>query len=396
MVFLWNWFRWLFGYNTIEIQGAYGEKFITLCMKKEIELWEIRRICPGIIQAKLFLFSKKKIDVLARKSGVTVECVEEKGFPVTLQKYRRRIGLFIGIPLYVILLMLLPNFVWSVEIPQANPLQVKDIQSVLLQEGFGVGSFIPGVNYKNLRYQIMLGCQNVSFVSVNMEGCRAVVEVHFSESAPKTVDDGTPCNIVASRDGQILSSVIQAGTGYVKKGQTVQKGDLLVGGIMDTRLGYYVVHSKAKILARVTDVESETVLLTQSMPERTGHCKVERIWNFFGKEFHATPGFFCPYGEYETEREIKHLSLGESSPVPITLTEIYYYETVPREIQISPEEAVSIAKSRLDESDRLRYYNVETESVQDDVVETPDSVTLTRTRSSVMDICQDKTFYFED
>lgn len=396
MVFLWNWFRWLFGYNTIEIQGAYGEKFITLCMKNEIELWEIRRVCPGIIHAKLFLFSKKKLDILARKSGVTVEVVEEKGFPVTLQKYRRRTGLFLGIAVYVILLFLLPNFVWSVEIPKANPLQAKEIQSVLLQEGFGVGSFIPGVNYKNLRYQIMLACDEVSFVSVNMEGCRAVVEVHFSESIPQAVDDGTPCNIVASRDGQILSVLIQTGAGYVKKGQTVEKGDLLVGGIMDTRLGYYVVHSKAKILARVTDVESETVTLRQEISERTGRYKVERIWNFFGKEFRITPGFFCPYGEYETEKEMKHLSLGESSPVPVTLTEIYYYETVPREIQISLEEAVSIAKSRLDEADRLRYYNVETESVRDEVAETSNSVTLTRTRSLITDICQDKTFYFED
>ena len=37
----------------------------------------------------------------------------------------------------------------------------------------------------------------------------------------------------------------------------------MVGGIVDTRLGYYVVHSKAEILARVTDVSSQTVPLEQ-------------------------------------------------------------------------------------------------------------------------------------
>ena len=42
--------------------------------------------------------------------------------------------------------------------------------------------------------------------------------------------------------------IARVGAG-VQKGQTVRKGDLLVGGLIDTRLGYYAVHSEAEILA---------------------------------------------------------------------------------------------------------------------------------------------------
>ena len=396
MVFLWKWMHWLFGYSCVEIQGAYGEKFITLCMKKEIDLWEIRRVCPGIIRVKVFLFSLKKLEPLARKSGVSLELIDSVGLPLVLKRYRFRTGLFIGIPLYFVTLIALTGFVWSVEIPNADPVQRNKIQSVLLEQGFGVGSFIPSVDYKNLRYQLMLSSEEISFVSVNMEGCRAVVEVRFSEKSPQSVDDGTPCNIVASQDGQIVSVLIQSGMRYVQKGQTVQKGDLLVGGIMDTRLGYYVVHAKAKIMARIFDTCSETVYLTQSVLRRTGKFTVKREWNFFGKTINATPWFSCPYESYETETVTKHLSFGDDHVLPVTLTETYYYETVSQEIQISPAQAEGEARVKLDEADRIRLCGITVESEQESVIRTEDSITLTRTRSLIVDICEDKAFYFDD
>ncbi len=396
MVFLWNWLRWLFGYVTFEIRGAYGEKFVTLCMKEQIELWEIRRVCPGIIRAKIFLFSKKRMEPLARKSGVTLEYGAAAGLPVFLKRYRFRPGLFLGLALYLILLVLLSRFVWSVEIPGADPIRAEKIKSVLLEEGFGVGSYVPSVDYKNLRYRLMLLSEDISFVSVNMEGCRAIVEVRFAEDSPESVDDGTPCNIVASRDGQIVSILVQTGMRYAQKGQTVQKGDLLVGGIMDTRLGYYVVHAKAKILARIADTQYERVPLVRTVTERTGRCVIQREWNFFGKKVDGSPFFRCPYAEYETVTQTKHLSLGEDAEVPVTLTETYYYETVSHDTQITPEEAEAIARARLDEADRLRFYGVEVESVNETVTVASDGVTVTRVRSVIVDICEDKGFYFED
>lgn len=396
MVFLWNWIRWLFGYVIFEIRGAYGEKFITLSMKEEVDLWEIRRVSPGIIRAKAFLFSRKRLDLLARKSGVTLEYCSAKGLPQFLKRYRLRPGLFLGGGLYVTVLILLSCFVWSVEIPNADPIRAAQIRSVLLEEGFGVGTFSPSVDYKELKYRLMLSSPEISFVSVNMEGVRAVVDVRFASQLPEKIHDKTPCNIVASRDGQIVSMLVLNGVRYAQKGQTVQKGDLLVGGIVNTRLGYYVVHSKAQVFARVTDVESETVSFLQTETVRTGRVKVKRVWNFFGTELDLSPGFICPFSEYETVVEKKHLSFGDSATVPITLTETYYYETSSCDVEISSEQAESMARARLDEIDRIRLCGTQVESVSETVSVGPHSVTVTRTRSLIVDISEEKEFYFED
>lgn len=394
MKFLWSWFRWFAGYAEIEILGAYGERFITLCMKNGVEIWQIRRVCPGIIRARIYLLSKKKVPQLALKCGVTLEFLQDRGLPALLFLYRRRPGLFLGIVLYCTMMAVLPGFVWSVEIPDADPVQSMQIRSILAEEGFGVGRWINSVDFKDLRYRLMLRLDDVGFVIVNMEGSRAVVLSHFRDETPE-IDEKTPCNLVASRDGQIISVLVKNGIRYVRKGQSVQEGELLVGGICDTRLGYYVVHAKAEILARVTDIAEETVLLKQTVYRRTGRKRIRREWSFFGKTF---PGFSqkIPYESYDTVTERKILSLGDNGTVPIVLTETVVYETVPVTLEYTPEEGEAMARAALNEADRIRLYDATVESEAETVTRSDGSVTVTRVRSLIVDICEEKEFYFDD
>ena len=82
--------------------------------------------------------------------------------------------------------------------------------------------------------------------------------------------------------------------------------------------------------------------------------------------------------------------------VPITLTEVYYYETVSHQKQISIEEAEFFARRRLDETDRLRLCGVRVESVKESVSASAQEVTVTRVRSLIVDICEKIEFYFEN
>lgn len=395
MYLLWGFFRWILGYAIIEIRGVYGEAFLSLCMKQEIDLWEIRRVCPGIIRVKLYSFALPRLDVLARKCGVTTESCGRFGLWETLKRYRLRPGIFLGVFLYFALMLILPRFVWSVEIPNADPVRAGEIRSVLLNSGFGVGSYVPATDFRELKYDLLLARDDLVFASITMQGARAVVDVRFASDAPD-LTDRTPCNIVASRDGQIVSVLVREGVRYVTKGQTVQKGDLLVGGIVDTRLGYYVVHSKAEILARVTDVSTETVPLNQVRYERTGRVFVRWVWDFFGKEISLSLRKDCPFEFFDTVTETKCLSLGDRADIPILLTEIRYYQTEPISVSYTAEEALEMARNSLNEVDRIRLNGIEIEAEYETVAVADCAVTLTKTRSLIVDICEDKEFYFDD
>ena len=292
-------------------------------------------------------------------------------------------------------MLLLPRFVWSVEIPNADPVRAREIRSVLLNSGFGVGSYVPATDFRELKYDLLLARDDLVFAAITMQGARAVVDVRFASDAPD-LTDRTPCNIVASRDGQIVSVLVREGVRYVTKGQTVQKGDLLVGGIVDTRLGYYVVHSKAEILARVTDVSTETVPLNQVRYERTGRVFVRWVWNFFGKEISLSLRKDCPFEFFDTVTETKCLSLGDRADIPILLTEIRYYQTEPISVSYTAEEALEMARNSLNEVDRIRLNGIKIEAEYETVAVADYAVTLTKTRSLIVDICEDKEFYFDD
>jgi len=317
-----------------------------------------------------------------------------RGLVPLLRRYRLRPGLFLGILLYLFLMWLLPRFVWSVEIPGADPVRAARIRSVLAEEGFGTGTYAPSVDFRKLKYSLMMSDASLSFVSVNLKGSRAIVDVAYGAPSVE-IGEQTPCNIVAARDGQILSILVKNGLRCVQKGQTVRKGELLVGGLIDTRLGYYAVHSDAQILARVTDTVSETVSLDRRVTSRTGRVFVRRIWNFFGTEFELFPSDPVPYVEYETETEKKNLSFGDDCTVPVTLTELRYYETVSHTVRITPEEAEFYARRALDEEDRLRLCGTEVERTFESVSSDGNGVTVTRERSLIVDICEKKEFYFE-
>jgi len=368
---------------------------LTLCMKEEVDLWRIRRVCPGVIRATAFCFSRKTLERFALRSGTELIFDPPKGLPAFLHRYRFRPGLLAGPLLYCAVLLILSQFVWSVEIPGADPLQASRIRSVLLEEGFGVASFQPSVNYGTLKYRLLRSLEEISFVSVNMQGCRAVVDVRFADSVPDGMEPEKPCNLVASRDGQIVSLLVQRGMRYVQKGQTVQKGDLLVGGLMDTRLGYYPVHAKAEVYARTAESYSQTVSLIRTEKIPTGRFRVKREWNFFGKRF-CLPGFSCPYSSYETRVTVKHLSFGADAAVPITLTETYYYETEAFSREISPEEAEEEALRLLNEADRLRLWGVVVERCDQTVTRSDHAVTVTRDYGIIRNIAEEKEFYFEN
>lgn len=51
---------------------------------------------------------------------------------------------------------------------------------------------------------MLLEIPELSWVAVNVSGCRANVEVRERRTAPKPLDRKIPCNLVARRDGLVL------------------------------------------------------------------------------------------------------------------------------------------------------------------------------------------------
>ena len=89
-------------------------------------------------------------------------------------------------------------------------------------------------------------------IAVNVSGCRAYVQVRERDPKPEMVDERSPTNVVARREGLVLDVQALDGVACVLPGTTVTKGQLLISGVEDT--GTY----GARLLAGMGTVEART------------------------------------------------------------------------------------------------------------------------------------------
>lgn len=223
--------RYLFGYINFRAYGGFADRFINLCTKDEIPLWNIRNI-NGNITASTTIEGYLNIRSAARKSGMRLRVTEKKGLIFFLKRNKLRTGLFLGFALSVLIISVLSQFVWSVSLVGNITLDDDYILDTFEKYGVCVGSRISAVDTELAAQNAMSDIEKLSWASVNLKGSVMVIEVREKTDAPEIYDDKTPTNLVAGEDGVILSIDVLYGKEEVKPGSAVLKGDLLISGLV--------------------------------------------------------------------------------------------------------------------------------------------------------------------
>ena len=194
----------------------------------------------------------------------------------------------------------------------------------------------------------MLAVDGVSFISVNLRGTVARVELREREDNTEIEDTESPSNLIAAMDGQIEAIEITGGVSKVKHGEIVKKGDLLASGIIDsTALGYRLVRARGVVTARTTMTYEIEIPLHITEKAYTGKTKTEKSVKFFSKTlifFKNTNISVESCDRIEKERRI--FLLGKIK-LPISIIETTYAEYEMRSRVLTEEEALQKAREAL-------------------------------------------------
>lgn len=243
--------RYLFGYINFKAWGGFADRFINLCTKDEIPLWNIRNI-NGNITASTTIEGYLSIRSAARKSGMKLRVTEKKGLMFFVKRNKIRMGLFLGFLMSVVTISMLSQFVWSVSLVGNTTLDDDYLLDTFEKYGVCVGSKISSVDTDLAVQGAMSEIEKLSWASVNLKGSVMVIEVREKTVAPEIYDDKTPTNLVAGEDGVILSIDVLYGNEEVKPGSAVLKGDLLISGLISHPDGSEsVIHADGYVKALV-------------------------------------------------------------------------------------------------------------------------------------------------
>lgn len=270
------------------------------------------------------------------------------GFSVFFSKYKDRTGLFAGAVFGIFLLVCSSLFVWDVTVTGNESIPESVVLDALEENGLTLGTYIPALDTERLEGILTLELDGISFISVNLRGTVAHIEIMEREENAEIVDLSSPSNLIASMDGQIAAMEITGGVNKVKVGEIVKKGDLLASGVIDSKaLGYRLVRARGTVLARTTLTYKAEIPLEISEKVYTGKARTYRSIKFFSKIIN----FFRKSNISEEscdriERE-RRLFLFGKIKLPIFLIETTYTEYEIQTRTLTEEEALQRAKRQL-------------------------------------------------
>lgn len=357
---------YILGYLEIKVEGYFIEKFINNCLKSNIFLWNIKRKRTTIMTCNIGVKDFKNIRKILKKTKCRIKIEKKKGLPFTFNKYRKRKIFALLIFIILIIIAILSNFVWNIQIEGTEKISKDELIQTLKEEGLSIGKFKPGIETREIINKVRLDRDDIAWIGIEITGTNAIVKVVEAEEKPEIVDEDEYCNIVATKDGVVTKIMAQNGTPLVKNGDLIKKGTVLIGGWLEGKYtGTRYVHSNGQVEAKVWYTQKERVYLKETKKEDTGEAQNKysvNINNFiinFNKRV-------SKFENYDTIEEAKKIKLFSNFYLPIELVKTTYKEYKVVEIAHTLEEAKTIGIERA--KDKLNAQIENTNNITDEQI----------------------------
>ena len=233
---LFSFFHFLSGYCKVVLSGTNQERFLNLCVAKQILLWNVKR------EGKHYIFyisrgGYKELEEIAQKTGSKYQCVQKKGLPYLLYQYKKRKFLLLTLLICVAVFCVMSCFMWQVQAVGSYSHSEEEILDYLKKKGIHSGTKISKISCTQLEEQIRKDFEDIAWVSCERKGTllRVRVKETLDKRDQKTEEKEEPCNLIASKEGKIDSILVRSGSAMVKPGDTVKAGDVLISGIVEIR-----------------------------------------------------------------------------------------------------------------------------------------------------------------
>lgn len=320
-IILHSYFRSFRGYLRIRIKGYGVTRFINICSKRGIKLWDVEkdneeyRLCMTVPDFR-------KIPDIVRKTGVKAAIVSKHGLPFFFAKMSYRKCFVIGACLCFVGLLYMKNFIWAIETEGNVSITDDMILDFLEENDVEIGTKINNVDSESLEKLFRKEFPDITWVSVGQQGTALTIDIKERDVALYDEKEYLSSSLYAPHDGVIMSVVVRSGLSQVKAGDIVTAGQLVVDGVLPiiktdgTISGYNLVNADADVILCYTESYYDEISLYTEEKIYTGNVSKEyylRIGNQT-MQFH----WFKPeYEKCEFTQSFYQIKLWENFYLPL-------------------------------------------------------------------------------
>lgn len=340
--------RYLLGYTKITVTGGFAERLLNLCMLRKISVWGVSRDKDGRLSFYTDKGNLDEIQEAATDAYTVIKVSGRYGMPYVAHRYRKRYMLLAGPVMAALFLGVASLFVWNIDVTGNESTSTQTIIDALEKNGFAIGTYKRGVDYSMLSEKVLIDVNSLVWVSINVKGTHALVEVHERNMPPDIVDRYTVSDIIAKKDGLITYIAPFSGTALVRAGDSVSSGQTLISGEI------VYVDGSAAPCAAYGEVDAKTwyTFVYECPPEvykdtYTGRQKKFVTLNVFNKKIKLFNKSSISYGEYDNIIKTKQLCLFGDLYLPFSVTVDCYREKGRTLQALTREEQTLISRDEL-------------------------------------------------
>ncbi len=239
----------IFGYRRLSIDPAQLSTLTSIFIRASI----FSSIADdGTIMVRERDFEKIKALLSGR---IDFSCSEPLGLYGKWLKTPHKGALIAGAAISFILAVLLSCVVWDVRVSGNELLSETEIIESLSDCGLGIGDFWIGKNRSKIETEVLSVNEKIAWININRRGTVAYIRVieRAAEQDSQEPEKNGYSNILATVDCVIQEITVKRGTAVVKPGDVVQKGDLLIAGILPGEAGGGFCYAEGNVIGRVAD-----------------------------------------------------------------------------------------------------------------------------------------------
>lgn len=334
---------YLKGYVKITARGAFLERFLNLCLKNEIPLWDLKQKSESELSSKVSLRDFFQLRGAARRSRTRIKIDQKCGFPFFLKRHKARRGILIGAVFSAFLIWYFSTHLMGISI-SGSASSREEIVAALSSYGVRIGTPTRKIDVKLLKNNLMTASDDFGWVGVNLKGTRLFISTTARKEKQEASSDD-PCNLVAKCDGVIRLMKIQDGQTMVLVNTAVKSGDLLVSGIIDSNvLGMRYAHASGEVLATTWYKEEIEIPLKYTKKSLTGKTKSKRTLNIFSLSLRLFLNENPPYKHYISREFNREYSLPLEIFPSVSVKNQRFYEQRQKTAKRSLSEATALGK----------------------------------------------------
>lgn len=341
------------GFVLVRLSGYAPERFFNLCSNHDILIWNLV-YTEDAYEFCISIDAFRELKPIVKKTKTKLVILKRYGFPFWMHRYRKRKLFFGGIVLFFVLLCILSQFIWNIEINGNSYITDETILAYLKEKQMSFGTQKRKIDASKLEEELRIAFDDIIWTSVKINGTKMTIDLqeNIKNEEIKKPNDGKAYDLVAQKDGVIDEIITRQGTPFVAQKSVVKKGDVLVSGRLDiigddeTVTGYQYCVSDADIIATTIYPYEDTFPLTYTKKIFTGNTKQTYALSCMNYYF-TIPSFkkeFQYSDKYSMQKQFKVCS---DFYLPLSLEINTNKEYIPKQLTYKKEEAKELANTHL-------------------------------------------------